>query len=70
MKMIVTLTRIPARAKIYLKLKFLRIFRRLHLQKKAESGRAKAFVAIDIEGSILARPKMKSMFVMKSQRAG
>ena len=40
------------------------------MQKKAESGKAKAFVAIGIEGSILERPKMKSMFVMKSQRAG
>ena len=70
MKMIVTLTMIPNRAMLYFMLKDLRILSKLHRQKKAEMGNASAFVAIDICGSIMLIPNMKSKFYVKSHRAG
>ena len=69
-KMIVTLIMIPNKAIVYFMSKFLRIFKRLHLQKKAEMGNASAFVAIDIDGSIILSPKIKRRFCVKSHRAG
>ena len=69
-KMSNTLAIIPIKDIVYFMLKDLRILRRLHLQKNAEMGSARAFVAIDIDGSTMLRPKMKSKFCVKSHNAG
>jgi len=61
-KMIITVVIMANNANVCFKLNVLRMRRRLHLQKKAEMGRARALVAMDIDGSIMLRPKINRMF--------
>lgn len=60
--MIITVIMIANNAIVCFKSNVLRMRRRLHLQKKAEMGRARALVAMDIDGNSMLRPKINSMF--------